>query len=298
MATRTLVTGATGFLGRNLTRELLARGGEVAILHRDSSRSSELADELSAAGATVLRYAGASELRDHVIGFAPDRVFHLATLYSRHHSSRDIEQMIDANVATSTHLFDALVGSDCTVVATQTFFQYVGGVPQPYSLYSATKEASSVIAEYYRKVAGLDVREAILYDTFGPGDTRDKLLPHLLDSFATGSAMALGPRAQPINLLYVDDVANGLIAAAAPGGAARICLRSAFETTVGEVVEVIRAISGSAVEVSFDDSRSINELVRNSGTWPSPTGWSAVVPLSDGVRSAWEWQTKQRDPLR
>nr|HMS62719.1 SDR family oxidoreductase [Solirubrobacteraceae bacterium] len=84
------VTGATGFIGRNLVERLLERGGEVHVLVREGSR--ERLDEL------IERWEGqgrvhpvVGDLREPKLGVDPgwidahrgkiDHAFHLAAIY-------------------------------------------------------------------------------------------------------------------------------------------------------------------------------------------------------------------------
>jgi nucleoside-diphosphate-sugar epimerase len=280
---RALVTGATGFLGRRLTSLLIARGWTVTVVHPVESDSQVTLERLHSEGATIARYTGADELRDSAQNARPDVVFHLATLYRRSHTPADIQRMMRANVEMGTILLDALAGMDCVVVAAMSYFQYRDSRPSSYSLYSATKQAFSVIASYYRELAALDVREVVLFDTYGPSDTREKLIPALIEAAVTRSNLSLGSSSQRLNLLFVDDVVDGLVAAA--GGAAfeRTALRADHNVTVGALVKELESAIGGSVDVTFDEGRAANDLVDHSGNWKAPEGWRPGVSLGQGL---------------
>jgi nucleoside-diphosphate-sugar epimerase len=282
-----IVTGATGFLGRHLVATLLSQGFEVAFLQRSASASQGIAKDLQTLGARALYYSDSATLRAAIIACRPTILFHLATLYTRNHTGSQIDALVEANVLMGTNMLEAVVGTECVVISALSYFQYRNKLPTSYSLYSALKESFTAISNYYRDIAGVDVREVVLFDTYGPDDTRDKLLPHVVKAFRTRSSLALGPAAQPINLLHARDVAAGLIALAAGRPEPRSELRAPDDATVGEIVGLLSSISARSIDISFDNSRSVNALLRESGQWPSPPGWSSRTTLREGLEEYW-----------
>ena len=289
---KSIVTGATGFLGQHLARVLLLQGDEVTIVHRSSSAHNPILDEMKERGATIALYENLDEMDTLVRRARPDRVFHLATLYMREHGPTDIEKLVEANVTFGARLLESVVGLNCVVVSTMSYFQFRNGEPSSFSLYSATKQAFLDIANYYLLVKGLDVLNVILFDTFGPCDTRDKLIPRLLDAAAEGSRIDMGTSAQLLNLLYVDDVVAGLVAAAAPESGALVSLRSTEETTVAELVRTVERAGDRTIQKSYNEDQRPNPLVREAGVWPSPDGWVPQVPLRDGIERSWAWRLR------
>lgn len=279
-----LVTGATGFVGHHLVEHLLALGEPVHVLHRASSQR-PIIQAFEAAGVTVHRYSSNDEVQSIAASITPDTVYHLATHYLKDHKPSDVSTLIDANVSFGAHLLEGVVGSDATVVSAMSFFQFRANSPTPFSLYSATKQAFLDIADYYRTGRAVDVRQVVLYDTYGPHDTRDKLIPRLIEVATTGEHVSLGSPLQPLNLLYASDVASGLVAAAGEGAPAMMALRAPRTYTVAEIAATIGAVAGSELSVAFNHQGVVNDLVTQAGDWPTPHGWAAAVDLESGVRS-------------
>ena len=95
---RALVTGATGFVGRALTRRLLAGGWSVAALVRR-------ADAELPPGVEALRVPDTdADLVELVAATAPTHCFHLATEFRGVHQVADIAPMIAANLHFGTVL--------------------------------------------------------------------------------------------------------------------------------------------------------------------------------------------------
>lgn len=285
---RIVITGATGFIGRSMAERSLRDGHEVHLLTRAGSRSTRAIDELRLAGATVLAYADYSELRDHVAQVEPEVVFHLATHYTRSHHAHDIESMIDANVQLGTHLLESLKGTSAVIVSTISYFQFRHGQPVAHSLYSSTKQAFSEVCRYYREIEDLDIREVILFDTYGSEDSRPKLIPLLMASAKSGDPVQLGSPEQLINLLHVDDVVEGLVAAAGPDSPALMSVKASRETTVHDLVERIHSISGKAFPTQFRSGATPSLHVLEAGNWPTPPGWQPTIELDEGLRTILE----------
>ncbi len=89
---RTLITGATGFIGSHLTRALAARGDELCLLVRSSEETAHLDDiEFERVNGDI---TDRRAVRRAVAG--ADRVFHAAGLTSMRRE--DGEQVIATNV--------------------------------------------------------------------------------------------------------------------------------------------------------------------------------------------------------
>ena len=106
------VTGATGFLGRNLIPLLAARGGTIHVLVRESSlaKFEELRRSWGTAGAQVEPVVG--DLGQPMLGVGDEdrarlkgveHFFHLAALYDMESSA---EAMLEANVAGTRHAME------------------------------------------------------------------------------------------------------------------------------------------------------------------------------------------------
>ena len=279
--TRALVTGASGFLGRHLVRHLLAEGWEVTALQRESTVDS-LAAEASD-GLMVVPFADAVEAQQLAREAAPDRVFHLATLYLKDHRPEDIDPLFAANVLFGTHLLEGLRGSGAVVLNANSFFQFRDSQPRPYSLYSASKQSFLDVCAYYREVAGLDIRQVVLFDTFGPRDTRDKLVPALMRAARTRSSVTLGPSAQQLNLLFSQDVVTALVAATEDDAPPMMAIRAERATTVGELVTLVGEVSSAPLTASFNDGGATSDVASTSGDWPVPPRWKAKHSLREGL---------------
>jgi nucleoside-diphosphate-sugar epimerase len=278
---RYLVTGGGGFVGRALATELSARGAEVALLARDGSRTAETA---AALGVPALSYRDVAQVPDLVAQHQPGVVIHLAAQQGRApRGAAQIGALLEANVHLGALLLDGVRDSGAVVVQAMSYFQFRDGRPSVHSLYASTKEALRTIGAYYRDAAGVDVRDVVLYDNYGPGDPRDKLVPYLISALAADAVATVGPLDQSVNLLHVEDVVAGLLAAAAASAPAMTTVRAPEPTTVGAIIAAIDAASSRPLRIDVDARRGVTDLPLHAGEWPVPPGWAPKVSLESGL---------------
>ena len=172
-----LITGATGYIGSNLARKLLANGWLVNIIVRPKA-SYKLID-LDLGNVVVYEHDGSTaNMVDIVRDAKPVVVFHLASLFLADHKTENIDDLIDSNIRFSMQLVEAMARNGVKyLINTGTSWQHYGNaVFSPVNLYAATKQAFETLLSYYVEVCNLKVITLVLFDTYGPNDPRQKLV--------------------------------------------------------------------------------------------------------------------------
>lgn len=256
---RALITGAGGFIGARLARRLLSEGWAVDLLARPSTK---IADDLSTAA--IHRFDGTTGGLITVIEAArPDVVFHLASLYLAEHKSVDLEPLVASNVLLTGQLAEAVtatlpVGS-ARLVSTGTAWQHYRGPGYvPVNLYAATKQAADDLLRYYIDARNLSSITLKLFDTFGHGDTRRKLVQLLMDAASSGQRLGMSPGEQIIDISHVDDVVDAFVVAghrllAAANPLDESYFVSGERLRVRDLVPIVELATGRRLDVVFGE---------------------------------------------
>jgi len=211
MTRRALVTGATGYLGGQLVRRLVADGCTVHALVREGSDASALP-----AAVTLHRLDGSpARLAAAVADAAPDIVFHLASLYLADHAPDQVEALVASNLLFPAQLAQAMTDAGVTrLINAGTASQHSGGQGyDPASLYAATKQACEDLLGYYHRARGLSVTTLKIYDTYGEGDPRRKVTRLLIDAVLSGQRLAMSPGEQVLDMTHADDIVDAFLLA-------------------------------------------------------------------------------------
>jgi len=287
---RAIVTGASGFIGSHLIEHLRRAGWRVAVISRENS-----AQRLEAhpAISAVYSYSGkTSEVNDALADFRPDVVFHLSSLFLAQHDSSKVEPLVSSNILFGTQLLDAMRLAGVTaLVNTGTAWQnFAGDSYDPVNLYAATKQAFEDIVLYYARTCGLRAITLRLFDSYGPGDSRPKLLALLLNAIKTGKELGMSPGEQILDLVYIDDICRAFLQTAdllrsqLSPSAAVYAVSSGERRTLREVVETLGQVTGRNVPVRFNvrPYREREVMIPWSGL--QLPGWRAEVSLAEGFR--------------
>ncbi|HLP69628.1 MAG TPA: NAD(P)-dependent oxidoreductase [Rhizobium sp.] len=284
-----LVTGATGFIGRNLARSLRAKGIPVAAIVRPSSN----VELLQSIGVSCHAHDGdADHLAALMDEIAPTTVYHLASRFVAEHRPADIESLIGTNLHFSTQLVDAMArtGVDRLVNAGTSWESLSNAVAEPSCLYAATKAAFGHVLDFYRSAHSLRVVTLRLYDTFGPDDDRPKLMALLKRFAASGEPLAMSAGAQKICPLFISDVVTGFqqaaaeVALLAPGEGHLYALPGPECVTLREFVARFARACGKAPEIRWGERPYRAREVMEPWRGPVLPGWQAQVSLDEGLR--------------
>lgn len=296
---KTLVTGASGFIGSHLCRALSGRGAEVHAVSRFPQPSAE-----SQARWWQADVSDTDAVADLMSTVRPDCVFHLASHVS---GARDPSAVLPAfknNLQTTVNLLTAAANTACQRIV------LAGSLEEPdeddadavpCSPYAAAKWASSAYARMFHELYGTPVVVARLFMVYGPGqkDLR-KLIPYVILSLLRGEAPRLTSGTRPVDWVYVDDVVEGLLRALAPGAiGTSFDVGSGELVTVRDVVERLAGLTGAEVRPVFGDvvDRPMERIRRADldGTY-AKVGWAPTVTLDDGLRRTLEWYRREYSP--
>lgn len=289
-----LVTGASGFIGAALTRRLLADGWQVHLVLRPGSRRDTLALLPAAATLVVHEHDGTTAGLLAIVGAAaPLAVCHLASLFLAQHGSDDVEALVQSNVLFSTQLAEAMaVHGVRLLVNTGTSWQHFESRDyDPVCLYAALKQAFDAVLRFYVATRDLRVVTLKLFDTYGPGDARPKLLHLLKRTALSGQPLAMSPGQQLIDLVYIDDVVEAFVLALARlqaglvEGVEEYGVSSGAPLPLRELAALYAQASGLPLDIQWGGRpyREREVMVPWTGYATLP-GWAPQVALEDGIR--------------
>lgn len=203
------VTGATGFIGKNLIKKFIELGHDIVINVRPGKESSF--------GLDIPYYSLGKDSIDLDIDYFKnqnfDGIIHLASLYITQHTSEKINELIDSNVKFGTYLLEcASKASVKWFINTGTFWQnYQDEDYSPVNLYAATKQAFESIMQFYSETKRIKTCTLRLCDTFGQNDSRPKIF-NLWERIAkSGEILPMSPGEQLIDISHISNVVNAFI---------------------------------------------------------------------------------------
>lgn len=310
---RVIVTGATGFVGSNLTRRLLRDGHEVHLLLRTRHDPWRIADLLPEVSVHMVELADASDLELAVGRIRADWIFHLAT-YGAYPRQTDLATILKTNVNGTVNLLQACIktGFDTFVnTGSSSEYGFKDHSPteqewlEPNSDYAVSKAFATMFCLNAARSENLRVSTLRLYSVYGPFEEPTRFIPAII---ARGMRNELPLLVQPHiarDYVFIDDVVDAYLAVA---GARDNDARSVYnvgtgtQTTVGEVVELARRRLGITEEPKWG---SMDNRIWDTGTWVSDSGrirsalgWTANYSFERGFVRTIEWMKEITDDPR
>lgn len=287
-----LVTGATGFVGSNLSRKLLELNCQVSIISKKEFGYQNIEDIKE--NLDIFEYNGnILDLIEYMKKNKFDGVFHLASLFIAEHESLDVDNLIDSNIKFGVQLLEAMKESKTELlVDTGTSWQhYENEDYNPVDLYAATKQAFQDIIKYYTEAENIRCITLKLFDTYGENDKRPKLI-NLLNKFADeGTELNMSPGDQMLDLVYIDDVVEAFLVAIKELIKNKKIKNKKFAVATGneislkKVIEIFENISNKKIKVNWGGKKyRKREVMESWNNYALLPGWKYKVPLKEGLK--------------
>ena len=298
-----VVTGSSGFLGRNLIPYLAQSSHDVIGLN---SRSGDLTDLKTFSNL----------LNQH----KPDLIIHLAGLVGGIQANRTLPaSFFYINQSITTNLFEAARNLDTKIFITIGGCSYPGnaispiteeqmwdGYPQIDSApFSVAKKTAITAADAYRYQYGIDTKVIIPGNMFGPHDnfrtSESHVVPALIRKFH--EAKVSNVKSIPIwgsgratrDFVYVGDVARIISEIVDHQDLPNLMnISSGKEVSIRSLAELLQKTIAPEIELEFDSSAPEGQLHKIFSTEKmQQLGLRTGVSLEEGLKKTYEWLTSE-----
>ena len=202
-----LVTGSTGFVGRNLIPKLIENGHQIL----EITRSVEKSKNLFGLKTLKVKITNNHKLFARKISdFEPEIVIHLASYLSAADDYGTMMNLINSNITFLTRLLDSISKVNLKLfINTGTCAEYKTGgenILEPAYLYSATKTASRSFIDYYSKTFNFKQFTVIPYTIYGGHDSQKKIIDYFYDSISSNQNLDFSPGFQKLDFIHINDI--------------------------------------------------------------------------------------------
>jgi UDP-glucose 4-epimerase len=220
-----LVLGATGFIGRWVTRYLCLSKAVVFAVVKDEAKASQVFRRYGINARTVKAdLSNLDTVLDILERCHPEIVFNLAG-YGVNPAERDerLAYLLNASLVEEIcswmrkHLHRNWKGQSLIHVGSALEYGNISGdlsedsLPRPTTLYGKSKLAGSQIVRELGQFSDIKCLTARLFTVYGPGEHLNRLLPSLIRVAQTGESLPLTAGLQKRDFTYIEDIAEGLL---------------------------------------------------------------------------------------
>lgn len=203
-----LLTGATGFIGYNILRDIKLNNNVFITQRLESKKKIRPTKNIK-----IVTFKDYSELSGKLRKIKVDTIIHCATHYKKKHTERDIIKFIQSNI-----LLGNIILENIEKMKTKQFINFSTTwedsnekYDNPKNLYAAYKKGFNSIIQYYKKnLPSINFIDLMIVDTFGENDKRQKLINTLRNNYHKNKTTKIVSRKLYLNLVNIDDIVNAV----------------------------------------------------------------------------------------
>lgn len=304
-----LITGGCGFIGTNLVKYLAGRGYGIRVLDNLSTGKPERLKKVQSQYSpplTVDLIIGDIRDRDLVSQAVEgmDAVVHLAAHTSVTESLENPKEDWDINVNGTINLLEAcwragilkfILASSGAVLGEQTPPIDELKMPEPLSPYGASKLAAEILCGSYYHSFGLKTVSLRFANVYGPySEEKSSIIPKMIKWAREETPIIIyGDGNQTRDFIHADDICQAIYLALTTavdeyGNVFQI--GTAIETSINELVELVKEIAGNKLQVIHEAERK-GEIKRNYFDITKARrvlGFEPKFKLGEGLQELWE----------
>jgi UDP-glucose 4-epimerase len=300
MSSFVLITGAAGFLGRSIVKQLDVAGWRVLAVDSVSK------EDAAMPASVIYRqlFLPDLELGRLVVKFQPNACVHCAGRASVADSIRDPQADFESGVALTAALLEVLRNKarDCRTIFLSSAAVY--GQPEclpvdesvpcrPMSPYGYHKRICEILMEQASRLQGIPTASARIFSAYGPGLRRQVLWETAVQFAKNNNATLKGTGTESRDFIYVEDVARAIriILDKAPCEGEVYNVASGEETSICDAVNILGGNFPNAQPAIFEGGKISGDPER----WVADCsriknlGFTSEVTIKQGLTLLSEW---------
>lgn len=289
-----LVTGADGFIGRNLVKSLLGHNVRVyAIVYPGNNVYEDIHNELLCVKAIDLNF-----IKEYVDEFPRniDVMYHFAWIGVRPEQRNDLNiQMLNIQMTLGCMEFARLCGIRKFVAPGSTNeYLYCGkpinkdAVPCPSDAYGSVKVALRYLCNSYALFNGIEYIYVVISSIYAADRRDNNVIFYTIDKLLRGEKPALTKLEQLWDYVYIDDVIDALIAVGISGKSDSVYVVGHGDNwALSNYIEIIRDKIDSNLELGIGEIPYAKSVLPSSCVdltdIYNDTGYVPRIEFEDGI---------------
>ena len=312
-----IVTGAAGFIGSNVSRQLLEDGHFVLGI-----------DELNAAYDPKIKewrkkkleqYSNFSFVKQDISdletmkemckGKKYDAVFNLAARAGVRASLEDPHSFVNTNMTGTLNMLEICKQYDIPkFILASTSSVYGKDAPSPtpenaetsfpLQPYAASKKGAEAMCHAYHFLFGIDVTIFRYFTVYGPAGRPDMVMFRFGKWISEGEEVVIfGDGEQTRGFTYVDDIARGTIKGLKKTGFQVINLGGHESISINELVEIMEGMIGKKAQTQYYPAQKadMRSNLADVSKARDILDWKPTVSLQEGIQNLVDWYKEERE---
>jgi len=315
-----LLTGAAGFIGSHVARNLLANGYAVVGLdnmndYYDPRLKQYRVDRLLPLGAFRFANVDVRDARALETLFTGERlnaVIHLAAMAGVRYSQEHPDEYVTTNIGGTLNILrlaekhgvgKIVFASSSSVYSGSAMpFREESVTDSPISTYGATKKSGELLMHAFHAQHGICVAVLRYFSVYGPQGRPDMSYFRFIRAIDEGVPLHIhGDGSQSRDFTYVDDAARATVEALNLDGFHVLNVAGGKDpVSLNTLVELTAGLLGKQAMVRYGE-RHATDLERTQADISKAIDalrWKPRVEFREGLRSAVEWHVENRDFVR
>ena len=301
-----LITGATGFVGANLLRQLIDGKNDIHIIIRSTSNLWRINDIIDKVNTHVCDLTNRESVEELLLKIKPQIIFHLA-VYGGYQFQKESLKIINTNLIGTINLLDACckIGFECFINTGSSSEYGIKNKPmsendllEPINEYGIAKAAATLYCQVIGRRENLPIFTLRLFSPYGYYEESTRLIPYLIISCLRNKELIIFNPDAVRDFVFIEDVIKSYFIIVEkrenllPGDIFNI--GSGKQYTVEEILKIIKKLTNIQKRLLLKETK--NEELNIPKIWKANIekskkylNWTPKYFIENGLKKTIKW---------